>query len=79
MDYIELTVNIVPKDPWSEILITELAESGYESFVETETGIQAFGQVTLVNGEDPIFNTFLNLFNLISIFYNFINLLSRLN
>ena len=49
MDYIELTVNIVPKDPWSEILITELAESGYESFVETETGIQAFGQVTLVN------------------------------
>ncbi len=61
MDYLELTVNIVPKDPWSEILITELAESGYESFVETETGIQAFGQVTLVNREDPIFNTFLKI------------------
>jgi ribosomal protein L11 methyltransferase len=59
MDYIELTVNIVPKDPWSEILITELADCGYESFVETETGIQAFGQVTLVNSEDPISNTFL--------------------
>lgn len=59
MDYLELTVNIVPKDPWSEILLTELAENGYESFVETETGIQAFGQVTLVNSLDPINNTIL--------------------
>ena len=41
MDYIELTLKITPRDPWTEILMTELSELGYESFVETEEGILA--------------------------------------
>jgi ribosomal protein L11 methyltransferase len=47
MDYIELTVDLTPRDPWAEVLIAELAELGFESFLETETGIQAFAPVTI--------------------------------
>lgn len=47
MDYIELTVDLTPRDPWAEVLIAELAGLGFESFVETETGIQAFAPVTI--------------------------------
>lgn len=47
MDYIELTLHLTPREPWSEILIAELAECGFESFVETTTGIQAFAPVTI--------------------------------
>ncbi len=46
MDYIELTVDLSPRTPWSEILIAELADLGFESFVETPTGIQAYTQKT---------------------------------
>lgn len=45
MDYLELTVNLSPREPWSEILVSQLADIGFESFVDTETGIQAYGQV----------------------------------
>ena len=47
MDYFELTVNIEPRDPWSDILVAELAERGFESFVETETGIQAYAPIQI--------------------------------
>ncbi|MDR0803244.1 50S ribosomal protein L11 methyltransferase [Fluviicola sp.] len=47
MDYFELTVNISPREPWADILIAELAEFGFESFVETETGIQAYAPVQI--------------------------------
>ncbi len=47
MEYLELNVSLSPRDPWADILIAELAELGYESFVETETGISAYGPVTL--------------------------------
>lgn len=42
MDYLELTISISPHDPWTEILTAELAELGFESFVETEEGVQAY-------------------------------------
>lgn len=42
MDYIELNFTVTPKDPWSDILITELAELGFDSFSETETGFCAY-------------------------------------
>lgn len=45
MDYIELTINITPRNPWSEILIAELSELGFDSFVDTEFGIQAYAPV----------------------------------
>jgi ribosomal protein L11 methyltransferase len=44
MDYLELTVALQPRDPWAEILISQLAEYGFESFVDTPEGIQAYGQ-----------------------------------
>lgn len=47
MDYFELTVNIEPRNPWSDILVAELAEFGFESFVETESGIQAYAPVQI--------------------------------
>ena len=47
MEYLELNVSLSPRNPWADILIAELAELGYESFVETENGIAAYGPVTL--------------------------------
>lgn len=47
MDYIELTVELTPRDPWADILVAELADLGFESFVETETGIQAYAPVQI--------------------------------
>ena len=29
MDYLELTISIVPRNPWAEILTDELAELGF--------------------------------------------------
>jgi len=60
MDYFELIVEIVPRDPWSEILVAELAEGGFESFVDTENGIMAYAPVTEVDIENPFKNTFLD-------------------
>ena len=43
MDYIKTTINISPAEEWiRDIIAVQLAETGYESFVETETGLEAF-------------------------------------
>ena len=42
--YIEYNFEISPLQPASDILIAELGEAGFESFVEHETGIQAYIQ-----------------------------------
>lgn len=47
MDYLELTIEVVPKHPWADILLAEMAELGFESFVETPQGFQAYAPVTL--------------------------------
>jgi ribosomal protein L11 methyltransferase len=44
MNYIELVVNVEPKEQGSDVLIAQLAELGYESFVETEKGFNAYIQ-----------------------------------
>ena len=44
MNYIEYTFTITPMGVASEILVAELAEVGFESFVNTETGLQAYIQ-----------------------------------
>lgn len=59
MDYFELMIDLVPRDPWAEILVAQLAEVGYESFVDTENGIIAYAPVSDVNLDNPIENTFL--------------------
>jgi ribosomal protein L11 methyltransferase len=46
MDYIELTAKIIPLEVGREILIAELAEFDFESFVDTEDGVQAYIQVS---------------------------------
>lgn len=42
MDYYEITLNCTPRDPWADIAVALLAELPFDSFVETETGIQAY-------------------------------------
>jgi ribosomal protein L11 methyltransferase len=59
MEYIELAVKLEPRDPWAEIAVMELAEAGYESFVETEDGILAYAQTSIVDVNDPVKGTFL--------------------
>ncbi|MFT6981319.1 MAG: ribosomal protein L11 methyltransferase, partial [Crocinitomicaceae bacterium] len=41
MDTLELKINISPKNPWSGILVAELSELGFDSFVDTEEGLLA--------------------------------------
>jgi ribosomal protein L11 methyltransferase len=47
MNYFEITFEISPKAPWSDILTAYLAEIGFESFVETESGFHAYIQADL--------------------------------
>ncbi len=42
MNYVELTVEVKPRQPFSEIIIGALADIGFESFVETETGFTGY-------------------------------------
>ncbi len=42
--YIEYNFSVTPKDPATEILIAELGFLGFESFVETDTGVMAYVQ-----------------------------------
>ncbi len=42
--YIEYNFTISPKEPATEILIAELGNVGFESFVETENGVTAYIQ-----------------------------------
>lgn len=59
MDTLELTCTITPKDPFSEILIAQLAENGFDSFVTTPTGIIAYGKAT-INEEEALANTLIH-------------------
>ncbi len=42
MNYLEFHFEVHPLQPASEILIAELGELGFESFLETETGVLAY-------------------------------------
>ncbi|MCW3101871.1 MAG: Ribosomal protein methyltransferase [Bacteroidetes bacterium] len=44
MNYIELSVTVEPKDQGSDVLIAQLSELDYESFVENEKGFCAYIQ-----------------------------------
>jgi ribosomal protein L11 methyltransferase len=60
MDYFELRIDVSPKEPWSGILIAELAENGYESFQETDFGVLAYAPLSAVDVANPVKNTFLD-------------------
>jgi ribosomal protein L11 methyltransferase len=49
--YISYTFKVSPKEPATEILIAELGEAGFESFVENEEGVEAFIQKTDWNAQ----------------------------
>ncbi len=57
MDYIELTITLNPLRPWNDILVAELADLGFESFIEQENGLQAYAPVTVGNVETLIQET----------------------
>ncbi|MGC6433762.1 MAG: 50S ribosomal protein L11 methyltransferase [Crocinitomicaceae bacterium] len=59
MDYTELNIILEPKDPWSEILVAQLSEIGFDSFVETEEGVQAYIPSKDFNLDDLKSNTLL--------------------
>jgi ribosomal protein L11 methyltransferase len=42
MEYTEVTFTIEPLIPFREIVVAQLSELGYESFVDTEEGLQAY-------------------------------------
>jgi len=44
MNYVEVTAILQPLLPAREVLVVELAERGFESFVETEHGVKAYIQ-----------------------------------
>ncbi len=41
-DYIQVTALVTPAQPWSDLLIAEMAEIGFESFEETLKGFKAY-------------------------------------
>lgn len=47
LDTLELSLTLTPKDPWSEILIAELAELGFDGFLTTDNGIQAYANASV--------------------------------
>ncbi len=47
LDTLELTLTLSPKDPWSEILISELSELGFDGFLQTDEGIQAYANASI--------------------------------
>ena len=43
MDYNKVTINIIPHEEWlRDVLTAQLGEIGFDSFLETETGVEAF-------------------------------------
>ncbi len=42
MDYFEVQIQLDPKEPWSDLLSVELAAIGFETFLETAKGMNAY-------------------------------------
>jgi ribosomal protein L11 methyltransferase len=51
MNYIEYTFQVNPKHPFTDILVAQLAEIGFESFCETDSGVQAYIEEAAHNNE----------------------------
>jgi ribosomal protein L11 methyltransferase len=61
MERIQLNVYLSVLVPWTDILIAELSELGFDSFVETETGLEAYANEADINQTElsklSVFNT----------------------
>lgn len=51
MNTVKLSISVQPKDPWSDILIAELSENGFDSFEYSKQGIIAYGSEDQINLE----------------------------
>lgn len=60
MDYLELKVSLDPVEPWGEILVAQLAEVGFESFMDFEGGILAYGRVDEVSLDKAVAESFIS-------------------
>jgi ribosomal protein L11 methyltransferase len=52
MDYIEITLKVIPPSPGTDILIALLSQKGFESFLETDIGLLAYAKVDNFNLQD---------------------------
>ena len=52
MNYIQYTFSVIPPEPGSDILIALLADLGFESFSNTDTGFEGYIQEEFDNEED---------------------------
>lgn len=59
MDYVEVYAKLSPREPWAEILVAQLAEIGFDSFVDTEDGVQCYIPKTEFCKEDLLAESFL--------------------
>ncbi len=59
MDTVELNIVLDPKDPWSDIVISELSEMGFDSFVSTDQGVMAYANASL-NVDEVLRDSILN-------------------
>ncbi len=60
MQRIELKVKISPAEPWTDILVAQLAELGFDSFVSTEDGVEAYADSTIGDTNQIIAQSFLD-------------------
>jgi ribosomal protein L11 methyltransferase len=54
MNYIEVNTSLEPYSPWNEILISRLADIGFESFTEIENAVQAYIQEELYDADATV-------------------------
>lgn len=54
MNYIEYKFSFTPLEPWREIFLALLAESAFESFEDTENGMNAFIRKDLDNEQEVV-------------------------
>lgn len=54
MDYLELHIQVSPRNPWCDITVAELADLGFESFVDSKEGVKAYAPADTCNLEEVI-------------------------
>lgn len=59
MDTLELHIQIEPREPWSEILLAQLAELGFDAFEEDATGLKAYGPAQQIQMKEVLDATLL--------------------
>ena len=48
-EYLKLQIDLIPIDPWRDVLAQDLADIGFESFEHTETGLYGYAPKELID------------------------------